>query len=319
VEQQASRWIPFWLPSDTTHGHSVDLLFAGLVVSSLLVVALLLVLMLRFAIHYRAGNMRANRDHRIKKSWHWEVTWTALTMLAFFGLFIWGARLYFNLYEAPADSLAIYVVAQQWMWKVQHEEGAREINELHIPVGRAVRLLMSSQDVIHSLFIPAFRIKRDVLPGTFETIWFRPQNTGTFHLFCTEYCGTDHSRMFGQITVMQSAEFARWLSEQGSSATLAAEGKDLFRQFGCSGCHGTGAAVRAPPLEGLYGRPVPLSNGTTEVADDRYLRDSILQPRSAIVAGYQPLMPSFAGKISEDEIVRIVAYIKSLGNAGAAR
>ena len=319
MEQQVPRWIPFWTSGDTAHARSVDLLFAGLAVTSLLVVLLLLSLGLRFAIHYRAGNTRANRDHRIKKSWHWEVTWTALTMLAFFALFIWGARLYINLFEPPRDALAIYVVAQQWMWKVQHEDGTREINQLHIPLGRAVRLIMSSQDVIHSFFIPAFRIKRDVLPGTFETIWFRPQNPGVFHLFCAEYCGTDHSRMLGQIDVMQPAEYERWLSQQGGSATLAAEGKELFAQFGCSGCHGAGAAVRAPSLEGLYGRPVPLSDGSTEVADDRYIRDSILQPRAEIVAGYQPLMPSFVGKISESELIRLVAYIKSLSTAGAAQ
>jgi cytochrome c oxidase subunit 2 len=319
MEPNLPSWIPFWLPSDTQHGKAVDLLFAGLVITSLLVLGLLSVLLLRFAIHYRAGNRNANRDHRIRKSWHWEVTWTALTMLGFFGLFVWAAQLYLKLYEPPADALVVYVVAQQWMWKVQHEGGQREINELHVPAGRAVRLVMSSQDVIHSFFVPAFRIKRDVLPGRFETIWFRPRLAGTFHLFCAEYCGTDHARMLGQVIVMSPPDFERWLTEQGTSETLAAEGAALFRQFGCSGCHGQGGAVRAPPLEGLYGRPVPLSNGTTDVADDRYIRDSILQPRAEIAAGYQPLMPSFAGKITEDELVLIVAYIKSLADRRPTR
>jgi cytochrome c oxidase subunit 2 len=174
--------------------------------------------------------------------------------------------------------------------------------------------------VIHSFFIPAFRIKHDVVPGSTQILWFRPTKTGVFHLFCAEYCGTDHSRMTGRIVVMERTDFERWLSQQDSSGTMAAEGDRLFRQFGCSGCHGTGATVRAPALQGLYGKPVPLADGSTDTADDRYIRDSILQPRAQIAAGYQALMPSYAGKISEDELIQIVAYIKSLaGQASPPR
>jgi cytochrome c oxidase subunit 2 len=312
-------WIPLWLPGETAHAGAVDLLFIGLLVSSALVLLLLFALLFRFAVHYRAGNAAADRDHRIKKSWHWEVSWTVATLIAFLGLFVWGAQLFLNLQEAPKDALPIYVVAKQWMWKVQHVGGQREINELHVPLGPAVRLIMSSQDVIHSFFIPAFRIKHDVVPGTVENIWFRPRRPGVFHLFCAEYCGTDHSRMTGRIVVLQQASFEQWLARQDVTGTLAAEGGRLFRQLGCGGCHGTGATIRAPALEGFYGKPVPLKDGTVEIADERFIRDAILKPRGQIAAGYEPVMPSYEGKISEDELVQITAYIKSLGSTEASK
>jgi cytochrome c oxidase subunit 2 len=308
------NWIPLWLPGDTAHASAVDLLFAGLLTTSLLVLLLLAALLLRFAIHYRAGNEAADRDHRIKKSWYWEVSWTAATLVAFLGLFVWGAQLFVNLQSAPADALPVYVVAKQWMWKVQHVGGQREINELHMPLGAAVRLIMSSEDVIHSFFIPAFRIKHDVVPGATETLWFRPRKAGVFHLFCAEYCGTDHSRMSGRIVVMEPADFERWLNSQDVTGTLAAEGGGLFQTLGCGGCHGAASTVRAPNLSGIYGKPVPLSDGTIEIADERFIRDAILKPRGKIAAGYKPLMPSYEGKISEDELIRITAYIKSLAD-----
>jgi cytochrome c oxidase subunit 2 len=307
-----SDWIPFWLSAETAHASAVDLLFISLLACSMLVLALLFSLLLWFAIHYRASNSRADRDHRVKKSWVFETTWTAATLVIFLGLFFWGAQLYLNLYDAPKDSMVVYVVAQQWMWKAQHLGGQREINELHVPLGQTIRVVMSSQDVIHSFFIPAFRIKHDAVPGTVEDIWFRPKKAGVFHLFCAEYCGTDHSRMTGRVIVMEQPAFEQWLTRQDIDGTLASQGEKLFRQFGCSGCHGASASVRAPKLDGIYGKPVPLSNGTIEIADERYLRDSILKPRAQVAAGYQPLMPSFEGKLSEDELIRIVAYIKSL-------
>jgi cytochrome c oxidase subunit 2 len=312
-------WIPLWLSGETAHASAVDLLFAGLLVSSLLVLLLLFAMLLRFAIHYRAGNADADRDHRIKKSWHWEVSWTIATLVAFLALFVWAAQLYLNLQAAPKNALPIYVVGKQWMWKVQHLGGQREINELHIPLGPAVRLIMASQDVIHSFFIPAFRIKHDVVPGTTETLWFRPRRAGVFHLFCAEYCGTDHSRMTGRIVVMEQPAFEQWLARQDVTGTLASGGERLFRQLGCGGCHGAGATVHAPALQGLYGKPVPLSDGTIEIADERYLRDAILKPHAKIAAGYQALMPSYEGKISEDELIQVVAYLKSLAEPGPSQ
>jgi cytochrome c oxidase subunit 2 len=310
-------WISLWLPDETDHASAVDLLFAGLVASSLLVVVLLFFLLLRFAVHYRAGNAAADRDHRIQKTWHWEVSWTAATLVAFLLLFVWAAQLYLRLGEALADAMPIYLVGKQWMWQVQHVGGQREINELHLPLGPAVRLVMSSQDVIHSFFIPAFRVKHDVVPGTIETLWFRARKPGIFHLFCAEYCGTDHSRMTGRIVVMEPAEFTQWLTRQDVSGTLAEKGARLFRQLGCGSCHGAGSSVRAPALDGLYGKQVPLSDGTIEIADERFIRNAILKPHAKVVAGYQPLMPSYEGKIAEDDLVPLVAYIKSLAEPQA--
>jgi cytochrome c oxidase subunit 2 len=318
MDDVISHASPIWPTAVTPHASAVDLLFAGLLATAFLVMLLLFTLLLRFAIHYRAGNDRANRNHRVKKSWIAESTWTAATLVGFLALFIWGARLYLDLYTVPADAMPIYVVAKQWMWKVQHPGGQREINELHIPVNRATRLIMSSQDVIHSFFVPAFRVKHDVVPGTSEELWFKPRKAGVYHLFCAEYCGTDHSRMTGRIVVMEPPAFAEWLTHQDTTGTLATQGKALYRQFGCSGCHDANGTVRAPPLEGLYGKRVPLSDGTLEVADEAYLRDSILKPRAKITAGYEPVMPSYEGKIAEDELIKIVAYIKSIGGSAGA-
>jgi cytochrome c oxidase subunit 2 len=303
----------FWLPGATRYGHAVDVLFAGLIAVSLFVTLLLFTLMLRFIVRYREGS-DADRNHRIKKSWHWEVGWTTTTLVAFLGLFVWGTKLYLDLANTPGDALTIYVVAKQWMWKVQHPGGQREIDELHIPVGRHIRLVATSQDVIHSFFIPAFRVKHDVLPGRYQQLQFTPEKTGVYHLFCSEFCGTDHSRMTGRIVVLTPQDFETWLTQNTVDTSLAARGESVFRDLGCSGCHGNSSTVRAPALEGLYGRPVPLQDGSTTAADERYIRDSILRPRSQVAAGFPPVMPSFAGKISEDDLIAVIAYIKSLAS-----
>jgi cytochrome c oxidase subunit 2 len=264
-------------------------------------------------VRYHAGS-DADRSHRIKKSWHWEIGWTALTLVGFLGLFVWGASLYLKIYGEPRDALPIYVVGKQWMWKAQHPGGQREIDELHVPVRTPVRLILASQDVIHSFFVPAFRVKHDVVPGRYQNLWFQADKAGVFELLCSEYCGTDHSRMTGRIVVMEPADFESWLSRQDVGGTLASEGAALFRELGCSGCHTGQASVRTPSLAGLYGKPVALQGGGIAVADEGYIRDSILRPRSQIAAGYGPQMPSYAGRVSEDELVRLVAYIKSLAD-----
>jgi cytochrome c oxidase subunit 2 len=305
------EWIPFWHQAASSYGGDVDILFFGLLALSLAIALLLLVLLLTFAIRYRATSA-ADRSHRIQKSWYWEIGWTTATLVAFVVLFFWGASLYLQVYATPNDALPVYVVAKQWMWKAQHPGGQREINELHVPVERTIRLIMASQDVIHSFFLPAFRVKHDVVPGRYQSLSFRAERTGVFQLLCAEFCGTDHSRMTGRIVVMKPADYEAWLSRQDVTGTLANEGAALFRQLGCSGCHLGQGTVRAPPLAGLYGRPVPLQDGSIVVADERYIRDSILLPRSQVAAGYEPAMPSFAGRISENELVRLVAYIKSL-------
>ncbi len=271
------NWIPFWRPGASIHASDVDLLFLALLAISLFITGLLLYLLLSFCIRYRESS-GAPRGHRVRKSWHWEVGWTSATLVGFLALFAWGASLYLDLYDAPREALPIYVVGKQWMWKTQHPGGQREINELHVPAGRPIRLTMASQDVIHSFFAPAFRIKHDIVPGRFQDLWFKPDKVGVFHLFCAEFCGTDHSRMTGRIVVLAQADYEAWLTRQGAADTLAAEGEKLFRGLGCSGCHGEGGSVRAPSLDGLYGRPVPLQSGRVVTADDRYIRD----PHAAI-------------------------------------
>jgi cytochrome c oxidase subunit 2 len=307
------QWIPFWTPGASAHAGDVDLLFTGLLLISLCITGLLFLLLLTFAIRYRAGSA-ADRSDRIRKTWRWEVGWTAATFVAFLVLFGWAASLYLDLYDTPREALPIYIVAKQWMWKAQHPGGQREINELHIPVNRPVRLIMASQDVIHSFFIPAFRLKHDVVPGRYQDLWFEPTKLGVFQLLCAEFCGTDHSRMSGRIVVLEAADYEQWLSHQDVTGTLAAEGARLFGDLGCGGCHGAGSAVRSPPLVGLYGKPVSLQDGTITVADERYIRDAIVLPRAQVTAGYAPVMPSFAGKIGEDDLVRLIAYIKSLAD-----
>ncbi|MBV9563462.1 MAG: cytochrome c oxidase subunit II [Bradyrhizobium sp.] len=305
-------WVPFWHPGVSPHGEEVDLLFAGLLLASALVLGLLFFLLALFCVRYRASNT-IDRGHRVRKSWHWEVGWTAASFVGFLGLFVWGAGIYFQIYQTPSDELSVFVVARQWMWKVQHNGGQSEINALHIPVDRPIRVVMASQDVIHSFFIPALRLKHDVVPGRYQDIEITAHVPGHYHLFCAEYCGTEHSGMTGEIVVMEAADYAAWLAQQMPSSPLAQEGGALFRELGCSGCHGHGSKVRAPPLEGLYGRPVPLADGSFVTADEKYIRDSILLPRSQIVASYEPVMPSFEGKVSEDQLLRLVVYIKSLG------
>ena len=211
--------------------------------------------------------------------------------------------------------MEINVIGKQWMWKVQHPEGNREINELHVPVGRNVKLTLASQDVIHSFFLPSFRTKMDVVPGRYTTEWFQATKIGSYHLFCAEYCGTKHSGMVGRVVVMDPADYEDWLTKGQPGPTLVQEGERLFRELGCSGCHLGSSIVRAPPLEGLYGKPVPLQSGVIVIADEGYIRDSILLPNNQVTAGYEPVMPTYQGHVTEEEILELIAYIKSLGSA----
>jgi cytochrome c oxidase subunit 2 len=291
----------------------------ALLLISCAVLVLVFGLLLRYIVKYRAGSM-LDRGAVIQKTWIFETAWTSATLLVFFGLFIWGADLYVRLFQPPRQALKIYVIAKQWMWKAEHAGGQREINALHLPIGLPVELIMTSEDVIHDFSIPAFRMKHDVLPDRYETLWFTVIRPGTYHLFCTQFCGLDHSKMVGEIVALPAPQYQAWLARNGAADTLAAQGKILFMRYGCSGCHGgsgagggeAGSTVRAPPLTGLYGSPVPLSNGTAVIADEQYLHDSIVLPDRQVVAGYAPIMPSFSGQIDEEDILRLVDYIKSL-------
>lgn len=295
--------------SDT--GREVDAIFWGLVGISALTVGVLLVLIVYFCIRYRRGAKppkRAGGDSNLPA----EIIWTLAPLPVFFGLFCWAGALYFRMSRPPADADEVVVVAKQWMWKIQHPDGRREINELHLPVGRPVSVLMISQDVIHSFFVPAFRNKQDVLPGRYTRIWFRPTRAGDYHLFCAEYCGTDHSAMIGTVHVMEPADYAKWLADADPPESLVAAGRRLFFSRGCSGCHTTGSQIAAPLLEGIYGKAVGLSNGATVIADETYLRDSILLPNKQVVGGYEPVMPTFQGQLKEEEVLQLIAYLKSL-------
>ncbi|WP_156678108.1 cytochrome c oxidase subunit II [Sphingomonas profundi] len=283
-------------------------MLTGLSVAIMLLVGLLILI---FSFRYRRGSKAKRGPVPEKLSGEIEIGWTVATLFVFVFVFWFAAALDTEQFEIPKDAMEIHVVAKQWMWKLEHPNGAREINALHVPVGVPVKLVMTSQDVIHSFFVPAFRTKQDVLPGRYVQAWFQASKVGTYHLFCTEYCGTDHSRMIGGIIVQSPADYARWSSGQPQGDSLADQGAGLFVAMGCTGCHGGSAVVRAPSLAGLYGRAVPVGDGRFVTADEGYLRDSILLPQKDIVAGYAPVMPSYQGVASEDDVVKLVAYLKS--------
>jgi cytochrome c oxidase subunit 2 len=306
-----------WLPQASESAAETDRLLFGLLLLTLAVLALVFGLMFRYVVKYRASSA-LDRSAVSKKSWIFEISWTAATLLIFFGLFVWGADLYVRLSRPPGNALKIYVIAKQWMWKAEHVGGQRELNALHVPLGIPVELVMTSEDVIHDFSIPAFRIKHDVLPGRYETLWFTANRAGEYSLYCTQFCGVEHSKMVGEVVVLPQPLFEAWLDQNGSAGTLAAAGMALFMRFGCSGCHGSDGTgsdsgnVRAPALAGLYGSRVTLSDGTATIADEGYLHDSIVMPDRQLVPGYAPIMPSFAGQLGEEDILKLVAYIKSL-------
>lgn len=308
------NWIPFWPPTAANTGHAVNSLFVAEIALSFTILATVIGMILFSLVVYRRGSTISRAD-LVKKTWRFEIGWTTATFLLFLVAFVWGAVLYIWMYETPPGDLEIYVVGKQWMWKFEHPGGQREINTLHVPVGKAVRLVMGSEDVIHSLFIPAFRLKHDVVPGTYETMWFKADHPGTYRLECSEYCGTEHAHMRGEIVVMSQPDYAVWLRQQGVRESLAQQGEALFRAHGCSGCHSINSTVHAPSLAGLYGTYVHMQDGTVRLADERYLRDCMLNPRSFTVAGYPPIMPDFSGQLSEDDLLKLVAYIQSLSTS----
>jgi cytochrome c oxidase subunit II len=304
--------LPLFPEQASTFAGRVDALYYYLLSVSGFFVLLIFVLIFYFAVKYR----RRSEDEQprpILGNIALEVIWIVIPFILVMIMFAWGANLYFTAFNPPADALEIFVVGKQWMWKVQHPEGRREINELHVPIGYPVKLTLTSQDVIHSFYVPAFRIKMDAVPGRYTSTWFQASETGTFHLFCAEYCGTAHAGMGGQVVVMKPSEYEQWLRSGAPEEPLAAAGARLFQQLGCSGCHSPNSIVRAPPLEGIYGKPVPLQSGHVVLADEGYIRDSILLPQKDVVAGYAPVMPTFQGRISEEELMQIIAYIRSLG------
>jgi len=294
---------------------NVDALFVFLLVLSTLISVAIFTMILVFAVRFRKRS--GVEAEQIEGSTPLELTWSIVPLGIFMVIFFWGAFIYFQERTPPQGATEVYVVAKQWMWKLQHQEGVREINELHIPVGQNVKMIMTSQDVIHSFYVPAFRIKQDVLPGRYTTAWFHATKPGTYHLFCAEYCGSQHSGMIGQVVVMDPAQYQAWLSGGSAFGSLAENGQALFQQLGCSTCHRTDSQGRGPNLTGVFGKPVELEDGRTVMGDENYVRESILSPAAKIVKGYKPIMPIFQGMVSEEQLNALVAYVKSLSQPPA--
>jgi cytochrome c oxidase subunit 2 len=304
-------WFPLFPDSASTFANNVDALFYFLVsVAAIFSIGIFLCILV-FAVKYRRS--KHPKAAHIEGSLPIELTWTIIPAGIAMVMFIWGAVVYLGYGNPPKDCLQMYGVAKQWMWKFQHPEGQREIDELHVPIGRDVAVTLISQDVIHSFFVPAFRVKMDVLPNRYRTVWFHPTRTGRFHLFCAEFCGTMHSGMIGEVVVMEPGDYQAWLASS-AEGSLASSGEKLFRHFGCISCHRADSGARGPDLADLYGKTVHLTDGTVLIADDNYIRDHILGPRppAKVVAGWAPIMPAFRGQVNEEEMLQLVDYIKSL-------
>jgi cytochrome c oxidase subunit II len=312
IASHTAALIPLHPPAASSIAHSVDNLHFALTGLTLFFTALIFGCIFVFMIKYR----RRSDDEvpqQIVLNLPLEIAWTVIPTLICAGIFIWAAALYIRNARPPASSTEIFVIGKQWMWHLQHPEGPREIDELHVPVGVPIKLTMTSQDVIHGFFIPAFRIKRDVVPGLYTSVWFRATQIGTYHLFCTQYCGADHSHMIGTVYVMEPTDYAAWLAGNQNNESMAHRGERLFIQLGCEACHAPNNTGRGPSLAGIYGKPEGLRDGSTRVVDDALIRQAIVNPNSVQLANYPPIMPTFQGQVDEEQVLDLIAYVKSLG------
>ncbi len=309
---QAKTWVPLFPEQASTFAWQVDYLYFYLIAISAFFTVGIVAAIIFFAIKYREKEPFAT-PKEIHGSIPLELFWSFVPFVLSMTIFLGGAWIYFHQYTMPADAMEIFVVGKQWMWKVQHATGQREINELHIPAGRKIVLTMTTEDVLHDFFIPAFRTKADVVPGRYTKMWFEATKPGKYHLFCAEYCGMNHSGMGGWVYVMPQKEFDNWLAGSTSDQTPVQAGKDLFTtKLGCASCHAGGDNQRGAKLEGIFGKEVRLVGGGTAIADEQYIRNSILNPGGQVVEGYQPIMPTFKGQVTEEQLGFLVAYIKSL-------
>ncbi len=305
-------WIPFIPESASTISGRVDALYFYLCGVTIFFTLLISGVLIFFVIRYRRRTP-FEIPRPLAGSHRLEMMWSIIPFLIAMSFFVWGTKIYFAQYRMPKDGIEVYVVAKQWMWKFQHSTGQREINELHVPIGRKIKLIMTTEDVIHDLFVPAFRIKADVVPGRYTTEWFEATKPGRYHLFCAEYCGMNHSGMGGWVVVMEPTDFDNWLSGNLNQQSASSAGQQLYQSLGCVSCHGANAeGGRGPALQGLFNSQMPLNNGQVVKADENYIRESILNPQAKIVAGFGPIMPSFQGQVSEEQLMQLVAYIKSL-------
>jgi cytochrome c oxidase subunit 2 len=308
----------FFPTAASTYAGQVDALYFFLVAVSAFFTILIALLVVVFAVKYRRRH-DTEVGAGITGSHSLELLWTVIPLGITMVMFFWAASIYFEIYRVPRGAMEVYITGKQWMWKAQHPDGRREINELHVPVGRSVKLIMGSEDVIHSFYIPAFRMKMDVVPGKLTNVWFQATKAGRYHLFCAEYCGLNHSGMIGSIVAMEPADFQVWLAggagaTEGSPAQI---GEKLFADLACNTCHRDDAQARAPQLKGAFGHTIHLADGSTTVMDENYIRESILNPQAKIVAGFQPIMPTFQGIVTEEQVLQLIAYIRSLASAQA--
>jgi cytochrome c oxidase subunit 2 len=310
--------IPLFPQEAGSFSWQVDAIYWALIGISAFMTIGLFVVITFFLIRYRATS-NANRVMKRLNPTPLEITWTTIPMVIFTGLFVWGGVVYVHENRPPANATRIYIVGQQWYWDVRHENGRHEIGDLHVPVGEPVQLVMTSADVIHDYYIPNFREKYDVVPGKYTSLWFTATRPGQYPVLCSQYCGTSHSQMTGYLYAMRPDAYQRWLQAKSGSGieSMAQTGERLFRSLSCSGCHGENSGVHAPSLAGIYGESVALEGGQFATADEQYLRDSILKPSAKIVAGYKPIMPSYQGQISEEQVMELIAYIKNLSEPPA--
>lgn len=319
---QSNSWVPLFPEGASTFAWQVDGLYFYLILISVAFTIPIVGAIVLFMLKYREKE-KFDTPPEMHGSIALETVWSIIPFIISMTIFLGGAIVYFNQFRVPDDAMEIYVVGKQWMWKVQHGTGQREINELHVPVGRKIKLTMTTEDVLHDFFVPAFRTKMDVVPGRYTYLWFEATKPGKYHLFCAEYCGLNHSGMGGYVYVMEQRDFDNWLAGNVSDQTPVQAGQDLFmNKLGCASCHAGGTNQRGAVLEGIYGKEVELANGQSVIRDDQYIRNSILNPASQIVAGYQPIMPTFKGQVTEEQLNQLVAYIKSLtpgaGTTGGA-
>jgi cytochrome c oxidase subunit 2 len=310
--------LPFWPPSASSVSQEVDMLYLFLISVTVFFTVLVAALVVVFALKYK----RKHPDevgHPIHGSITLELLWTFIPLGLTLVMFAWGAQLYFHIARPPRDAMEMYVVGKQWMWKIQHPEGVREINELHVPVGKPVRLYLGSEDVIHDFFVPAFRVKMDAVPGRMTSLWFTATEVGTYHIFCAQYCGTKHSGMIGSVIVMPPQDYEAWLAGGRANGSAVQNGEKLFSDLACITCHKADSTGRGPSLIGVFGSTVTLADGRTVVADENYIRESIMNSQAKVVQGYQPIMPVFQGMVSEENLMQLLAYVKSLKAAPAGK
>jgi cytochrome c oxidase subunit II len=311
---------PLFPDSASTLSRNVDALYIVWALVSVFFTLLIAGLIVLFMARYRRRHPEQVGADERAALWL-EILWSAVPLAIMLTMFAWGTKVFFELYRPPADAVEYTAIGKQWMWKVKHPEGQSEINALHVPVGQSIKVKLASEDVIHSFYIPAFRIKQDAVPGRYTSLWFKADKPGVYHLFCAEYCGTEHSRMIGSVIAMAPRDYETWLAGGAAGQSMAASGAALFQSLACVTCHragDSGRLARGPALEGLYGSQQKLANGATVIADDTYIRESILNPTAKLVAGWEPVMPTFAGQVTEEQLTQLIAYIRTLGPAGGS-